>query len=1827
MSADATQLEQDLSDLRRAAPAPHGVVRDIVRERTTALVHRDVSAVQHIGAMQLDMLSEREVRDGAVVHITETDNLLTIDGAVHGPRPNGLIDARMGPVTRDAPCETCGGALDHDYYLANSQAHGYICPGHFGRIELPGALFNCQLLETVVAALRCFCWFCGELPGTAAQNADAVRALAARDSRGAPLTRRTRLELLSKQFGKRLRCESCRRARRCGECPRDAQCATCATAVCFRPKLVRARVGVALPDGVKGAFPYHYQFKADDGAGAPSPTARAAFDAFVRRERIGALARDLTPERARRAAEAATWRTAALLAPELPAWLAVDGEDDSDSDIAFLARAFGGAREAERAAARAQFAAWFGALVPRVLPVAPNCVRPTRFAGANYADPTWNELTVNYRDLLLALRRLERHAAHMVLQRAPETFSEEEREARVGGWLLAFRGALVSRNAHTGEEVVQRAAERWCDVGPCDMHDVGDHYALAQYHYALLINPGEAKHYKPRNSSVRLPATAQRGAARTKNKGRSFARDAEHKDGLLRGHLMGKRVDFSARSVITGDPTLAIDEIGVPRCVAAVLTRPHRLCSVNIVRVLRRAQRIIDGEDEVFNEAPQSGAARPQIFDAEREQAIDLLSVGCVYEHPLARVGSIVELPIEDGDYVLFNRAPSLHRPSFMAHRVRIMRGKSFRLNLAVTPPYNADFDGDEMNMHVPQSLGATAEAAELMTVRRQLLLPKDGGPCIGLVQDHLLGAYLMTREHAFLERAELMQLWLAVDAPLNCVPQPAIVRPRPLWTARQLVSALLPESLTLRAGALDRKLLNCVRDTDARAAPPPALVQRGTLHYGALNKSLAKKIVGALCTGAERPLRGAAAGGAEPERCIDNACRFLNGMTRLTTEYLTMRGFSIGISDVVPDESHYAFEALDNGRHRTRYAGRAPPEFVDAFAAAQAAADKARNATDTVPASGEAERAEYCLDAARESAAEAERARHEAESAALRARVARAVERVQARTMQRDGKALAERRALQQMTPEARRVRIDELRAQLRALDAAQRERRARAKELAARDGAAFLLLDSERRAVAQERVALEATLRRVQRAGTDDDVVSDTDVALVKQQLVDAGRRYQALGGECAEASRHAADERAAADAAQRLVREARARAVAAPRTKAALAAEAERADEALHELCARLERDGATRFAVAQILERCAPRVRALIHKTQREWTATPPGPGGHMARVEALEQTIMAATTEARDAAHAVVFRSMSRTNAFRLMVDAGSKGSVTNAGEIMACPGQQTVNGRRTCDYSATDIEGTALPDGEAGTEARLVARTLRPRFMPHDANEYPGAEEGGMIFSSLLKGLRPREFFHYAVGARSNLIDTACKTAPVGYLARRLIKMMEDLIVCALGGVRTARNVLLQPALGGSGFAPQFMQRHKLPPLLMADAALRRCVYLAADDVAVQRDEQRASAFRREARELRAALGYLRERTDAATYGALSGVGDVEQLLAAALAEYAGGAPSVSVPFAECVAPHWAPSTREQRQAYADWRCDTVRAQLRAAGFSGAAVDPQVRDRRALRELLEADEHARHCSLIDECEAIDAVRAWLDSLGALLDPVTRAQLRLRLCAKQLVRRHAASRAALDAFFDCYGGWLQRARAVAGDAVGVIAAQSFSSVGMQMTVGCVAAHRCWAFYSRARACAAQHVPLGRPEERGGRRGHAARARARRRARHRQHEDASGDARATSVRLARGARRRARLAGGARAHRVVWRRRAATRVGRRRPAHARRPARSAARRRRRGALHRARGAARQEARARRDGAPRAVPRRRARVRRRALAAPGARTHGRHRGVRRV
>lgn len=143
---------------------------------------------------------------------------------------------------------------------------------------------------------------------------------------------------------------------------------------------------------------------------------------------------------------------------------------------------------------------------------------------------------------------------------------------------------------------------------------------------------------------------------------------------------------------------------------------------------------------------------------------------------------------------ILCNRQPSLHKMSIMGHRVKVLPQSTFRLNLTATPPYNADFDGDEMNIHVPQSLEAQAEVLELASISKQLISPQNNKPCISLVMDSLLGIRLFTKRDNFLEKEQVMNLMMFDGEFDGNIPNPAILKPRTLWTGKQILSMIIPE-------------------------------------------------------------------------------------------------------------------------------------------------------------------------------------------------------------------------------------------------------------------------------------------------------------------------------------------------------------------------------------------------------------------------------------------------------------------------------------------------------------------------------------------------------------------------------------------------------------------------------------------------------------------------------------------------------------------------------------------------------------------------------------------------------------------------------------------------------------------------------------------------------------------------------------------------------------------------------------------------------------------------------------------------------------------------
>tara|TARA_Y100000994_G_scaffold200027_1_gene170412 strand:+ start:16085 stop:20539 length:4455 start_codon:yes stop_codon:yes gene_type:complete len=247
---------------------------------------------------------------------------------------------------------------------------------------------------------------------------------------------------------------------------------------------------------------------------------------------------------------------------------------------------------------------------------------------------------------------------------------------------------------------------------------------LLQFHITTMID-----NEQPFGSSFGH-ATIQRSGRALK----SLKQRIKDKEGRIRYNLMGKRVDFSARSVITPDPNLNIDQLGVPLKIAMNLTYPEKVNDYNINKI---KEYILNGP---FTYPGVKSIRKSKEDSIKNLKHIDLEKVIEELE-----IGDIVYRHLIDDDIVLFNRQPSLHKMSMMGHRVKVMDALTFRLNVCVTTPYNADFDGDEMNMHVPQSINATTELKYLTLVPTQIMNPSTSTPIIQLIQDTLVGLYRLS--------------------------------------------------------------------------------------------------------------------------------------------------------------------------------------------------------------------------------------------------------------------------------------------------------------------------------------------------------------------------------------------------------------------------------------------------------------------------------------------------------------------------------------------------------------------------------------------------------------------------------------------------------------------------------------------------------------------------------------------------------------------------------------------------------------------------------------------------------------------------------------------------------------------------------------------------------------------------------------------------------------------------------------------------------------------------------------------------------------------------
>ncbi len=385
---------------------------------------------------------------------------------------------------------------------------------------------------------------------------------------------------------------------------------------------------------------------------------------------------------------------------------------------------------------------------------------------------------------------------------------------------------------------------------------------LLQYHVTTYFN----------NEASGIPPARHRSGRALK----TLSQRLKGKEGRFRSNLSGKRVDFSARTVISPDPSLDINEVGVPLEVAMRLSMPEKITEWNLEEM---RQFVVNGPDQypgaLYIIRPDGKRIRLE-FVLNREKVAEALEPGF-----------IVERHLKNGDIAIFNRQPSLHRMSIMAHRVRVLPYKTFRLHLCVCPPYNADFDGDEMNLHIPQSQEAQTEARLLMQVQDQILSPRFGGPIIGAIRDFITAAYLFTRKPNILTKNEVSRLVMGAGY-AGPLPEPKVRDPQPLWTGKQIFSLFLPKDLdyVLKA-TICQGCEKCLKEDCPHDAY--VVVRKGELVSGVIDRrsigaeqseSLLHRIIKDYGTQAGR--------------------EFLNQTTRMLKLFITMRGFTYSYDELV---------------------------------------------------------------------------------------------------------------------------------------------------------------------------------------------------------------------------------------------------------------------------------------------------------------------------------------------------------------------------------------------------------------------------------------------------------------------------------------------------------------------------------------------------------------------------------------------------------------------------------------------------------------------------------------------------------------------------------------------------------------------------------------------------------------------------------------------------------------------------------------------------------------------------------------------------------------
>ncbi len=366
-----------------------------------------------------------------------------------------------------------------------------------------------------------------------------------------------------------------------------------------------------------------------------------------------------------------------------------------------------------------------------------------------------------------------------------------------------------------------------------------DSKLLSQYHYSTYLN----------NTSVN--SRSEVGGRPTS----SLADRLSKKEGRIRNNLLGKRVDFCARTVITPDTSIKPNEFRIPLKIAMTLTKP---IYVNHKNIKELSVLVKNGKDKY------PGANF--IFKEIKGKTVKIeLRYGNARQESKLKIGDIVERHLQDGDLILVNRQPSLHKLSMMGHKAVISKNpliNSFGLNPNVTTPYNADFDGDEMNIHMPQEIQSSMELEKLTFVDEQLITPRDSSPIISATQDTMIGSYTITDNNVKINWKDVMEIISLCEIKNKSVAY------KEFYTGKEIISLIIPKNITVKNK--DLEIIN-------------GQLLKGSMDKATLKPEKKNNLVHTVWR----------------EYNPNKASNFLNNVQKIADYYNAYSGFSVSLEDI----------------------------------------------------------------------------------------------------------------------------------------------------------------------------------------------------------------------------------------------------------------------------------------------------------------------------------------------------------------------------------------------------------------------------------------------------------------------------------------------------------------------------------------------------------------------------------------------------------------------------------------------------------------------------------------------------------------------------------------------------------------------------------------------------------------------------------------------------------------------------------------------------------------------------------------------------------------